>query len=98
MQVSMAEDVEAGALLIADHYGHGVLKFFAEANVQHASIQRTAPHADVVPAWTRERSRSRARQNQVSSSCKFLRSMSGLLCSRKRRTRSISFNGALIAN
>src|SRR5204863_7709043 len=68
MQVSVGEYIETGTLLVANDHRHGILKFFAEANVQHAGIERTAPHADVVPARPGKRSRSRAGQNQIGGS------------------------------
>ncbi len=43
VQVAMGEDVQAGALLVADQHGHGVLKFLAEAHVQHARIEAGVP-------------------------------------------------------
>jgi hypothetical protein len=52
----VSDDVEAGAFLIANYYSERILKFFAKANVKHAGVERTAPHADVEPAGARERS------------------------------------------
>jgi len=52
----VGENVEAGALLLADDDGKGVLEFFAEADVEHAGVERTSPHADVKPARARKRS------------------------------------------
>jgi hypothetical protein len=44
MQVSMAEDVEAGALLIADHYGHGVLKCPLDTCMLDIRFREKRPH------------------------------------------------------
>ncbi len=63
MQIAMSEDVEPSPFLVADNHGHGVLELLAEANVEHASIERPAPHADIEPARAGERSSGRAWQN-----------------------------------
>jgi len=42
MQVAMGEDVESGAVLIADDCGEGVLEFFAKADIHHAGVERAA--------------------------------------------------------
>src|SRR5438445_4257312 len=80
MQVPVGEHIETSALLVADDHRHGILKFLAETNVQHATIQRTAPHADVVPARPRKRSRSRAGQNQIGGSGKHVIPPMALYC------------------
>ena len=65
VQVAMRQDVQAGALLVADQHRHGVLKFLAEAHVEHAGVERAAPHAGVEPAGARKRSGGGAGQNQI---------------------------------
>ena len=50
VQIAVREDIQAGAFLVVDEDGHGVLEFFAEADIQHAGIEGAAPHADVKPA------------------------------------------------
>src|SRR5215472_8036408 len=67
VQVAMCQDVESCALLIGDQDGHSVLKFLAKAHVEHAGVERTAPHTYVTPAWARERACSRARKDQIGS-------------------------------
>src|SRR5260370_35036856 len=66
----MVEDVEPGAFLVADDYGHRILELFAEANVEHASVERAAPHAHIEPARARKRSRHGAGENQIGGSGK----------------------------
>ena len=61
----MCENVEARALLIADEHRHGVLEFFAEADVEHAGVEGTAPHADIQSARPGNRSGSGALQKQI---------------------------------
>jgi len=55
VKIAVAENVEAGAFLIADDDGERVLEFFAEADIEHAGVERTAPHGNVKPtrAWKR---------------------------------------------
>src|SRR5579885_3180909 len=65
MQVAMREDVQAGTFLVRDQHRHRILKLLAEPHIEHARVQRTAPHAYVVPAGTRKRTRSCAGQNQI---------------------------------
>ena len=65
VQVAVREDVEAGAFLVADDHGHGVLEFFAEADVEHAGVERPAPHADVEPARAGEGSGGGTGENQI---------------------------------
>jgi len=59
---------QSGALLIVDQHGQGVLKFLAKANVEHAGVERAAPHAHVEPARSRKRARHGARKNQIGGS------------------------------
>src|SRR5947207_7439869 len=68
VEVAMSKHVEAGALLVADGDGHGVLEFFAEADVEHAGIERLAPHADVEPAGAGEGTGGSAGKNKVGGS------------------------------
>ena len=53
VEVAVREDVEAGALLVADHDGERIFELLAEADVEHAGVERLAPHAGVEPARTR---------------------------------------------
>ena len=50
VKVAVREQVEPGALLVADDDGHRVLELLAKADVEHAGVERLAPHADVEPA------------------------------------------------
>ena len=63
--VAVGEDVQAGPLLVADHHGQRVLELLAEADVQHAGIQRLAPHADVEPARAGPGTGDRAGQHHI---------------------------------
>ncbi len=54
VKVAVAENVEAGAFLIADDDGERVLKFFAKADIEHAGVERTAPHGNVKPTGAGE--------------------------------------------
>src|ERR1035437_6475566 len=65
VEIAVREYVESGAFLVAEQRGHGVLKLLAEANVQHASVQRPPPHTHVEPTRARERSGGGAGQNQI---------------------------------
>src|SRR5581483_9240844 len=53
MQIAMRQDVEARALLIAEDDGDGILEFLAETDVEHAGVQRAAPHGGIEPARAR---------------------------------------------
>ena len=57
VEVAVRDEVEPGALLIADDDGQRVLELLAEADVEHARVERAAPHADVEPARAAARSR-----------------------------------------
>jgi hypothetical protein len=65
VKVAVGENVEPGPLLVADDHGEGVLEFLAEADVQHAGVERPAPHADVEPPRPRPRPGYRAGQDDV---------------------------------
>ena len=65
VKIAVRQDVEPGALLVADHHRHRVLKLLAEANVEHAGVERPPPHAHVEPARARKRSRGGAGENQI---------------------------------
>jgi hypothetical protein len=65
MEIAVTQDVQSGALLVANHHGQGILKFFPEPHVQHAGIEWLAPHTHVEPAWSWKRSGGRAGQYQV---------------------------------
>src|SRR6185312_13177425 len=65
VEIAVGEDVEAGALLVADDGGVGVLKLFAIADVLHAGVERTAPHADVEPARAGEGACGGAGKDQI---------------------------------
>src|SRR4029453_4298309 len=69
VEIAVRQDVEAGALFIADDDGEGVLEFFAEADVHHAGVERTRPHAHVEPARPRPRTGHRRRKHQVFCHC-----------------------------
>src|SRR5215831_16284434 len=68
VKVAVSDYIEPGALLVADHDGHRVLKLLAETDVEHTSIQRAAPQAYIEPARARKRSGDRAGENQIRSS------------------------------
>jgi hypothetical protein len=61
MEVAVREDVQAGAFLVADDHREGILELLAEADVEHAGVERPAPHAGVEPARTRPGTGDRAR-------------------------------------
>src|SRR5205085_4412472 len=69
VEITVAENVEAGALLIADDDGERVLELLAEAHVEHASIERAAPHADIKPSGSWKRAGDSGRQNKARGSC-----------------------------
>ena len=50
VEIAVGEDVEAGALLVADDGRQRILELLAEAHVHHAGVERPAPHAHVEPA------------------------------------------------
>ena len=68
VKVAMRQNVEPGALLVADHHRQRVLKFLAEADIEHARVERAAPHAHVEPARARKGSGSGAGKNQIGGS------------------------------
>src|SRR5206468_11023809 len=76
--VAVSQNVEPGALLVADHNRHCVLKFLAETNVEHAGIERATPHTNVEPARARKRSRDSAGRSEEHTS--ELQSRSDLVC------------------
>ncbi len=82
VQIAVRQNVEPGALLIADHDGHRVLKLLAEADVEHAGIERPSPHAHVEPARARKRSGGRAGKNQIGGCGEHSFSPSGILLPR----------------
>src|SRR5690242_17842004 len=63
MQIAVRENVEAGAVLVADDRGQCVLEFLAEADIHQAGVERTTPHAVVKPAWARIRAGDGAGEN-----------------------------------
>ena len=65
MKVTVGEDVEPGALLVADDDRQRILKLFPEPDVQHARIERFGPHADVEPPRPRPRARDGRRQHEI---------------------------------
>ena len=65
VEVAVRDEVEPRALLVADDDGHRVLEFLAEADVQHAGVERLAPHADVEPAGPRPGAGDGAWQGEV---------------------------------
>src|SRR5208282_3699516 len=67
VQVAVGENVEAGAFLVAEDGGQGVLEFLAEAHIHETGIQGPAPHAEVEPAWARPRAGNGTRKNPLCS-------------------------------
>jgi len=65
MEIGMIQNVQAGAFLVADYDGEGILEFLAEANVEHAGIERASPHADIEPARAGEGAGDGARQYEA---------------------------------
>jgi hypothetical protein len=65
VEIAVRQDVEARSLLVADDDCKGVLKLFSKVDVQHAGVQRTAPHADVEPSRAWKRAGYGAWKNQV---------------------------------
>ena len=55
VEIGMIQNIQAGALLIADHNRQRILELLAEANIQHAGVERASPHADIEPARTGKR-------------------------------------------
>ena len=53
VHVAVGEDVDAGAILIADDCRERVLELLAEAHVHHAGVERPAPHAHIEPVRPR---------------------------------------------
>src|SRR5207237_5955591 len=76
VKVAVREDVEPRSLLITDHHRQRVLKLLAKADIEHAGVQRAAPHTHVEPAWSRKRASDSAWKNQVGGGSEhgFLRS------------------------
>src|SRR5260370_619037 len=60
VKVAVREDVEPSAPLITYHDRQRVLKLLAKADIEHAGVERAAPHAHVEPAWSRKRTRNSA--------------------------------------
>src|SRR5262245_64130425 len=69
MQIAVRQDVDAGALLITQHRGHGVLELLAEAHLHHASVERATPHAIVVPARARPGAGYRTGEDVIGGEC-----------------------------
>src|SRR6476620_3467229 len=65
VKVTMRDNVQPRALLIVYHHRQPVLKLFAKTHIEHARVQRPAPHAHVAPTRPRKRPRNRARKNQI---------------------------------
>ena len=65
VEIAMGQNVQPGAFLIADDHGQRILELFAEANIEHAGIERPAPHADIEPARAGKRSGGGAGKNQI---------------------------------
>src|SRR2546423_607747 len=65
VKVAVGEDVEPSALLITYHDRQRVLKLLAKADIEHAGVERAAPHAYVEPARPWKRARDSARKYQV---------------------------------
>ena len=57
VQIAMRQNVEAGALLVANQHRHRILKFLAKPDIQHAGVERLPPHAGVIPARDAEKIR-----------------------------------------
>jgi hypothetical protein len=53
VQITVGEDIQAGAFFVAYHSGNSVEVLLAEARIQHAGVERTPPHAFVEPFRTR---------------------------------------------
>src|SRR5579875_535031 len=67
VKVGVRENVETGTLLVADGDRQGILKLLAKAYIQHAGIERLAPHTDVEPTRTRKRPGCSAGKDEVGS-------------------------------
>src|SRR4051794_14675468 len=49
MEVAVREDIESRALLVREDHCERVLKLLPEPNIEHAGVERLAPHARVEP-------------------------------------------------
>jgi hypothetical protein len=67
MEIAVGEDVQPGAVLVAEHGGEGVLKLLAVAHIHHAAIQGPAPHAEVKPTRAGPGTSNGTRQDGTSS-------------------------------
>src|ERR1051326_1385853 len=65
VKIAMAQHVEPGPLLVADDYRQRILELLAEPHVEHAGVERAAPHTDVEPTRTRERTSDGRGQNEA---------------------------------
>src|SRR6185369_3064538 len=68
VKITVSDDVESRALLIVDHHRQSILKFLAKADVEHARVERAAPHAYVKPARPGKRARNGTWKDQIGSS------------------------------
>src|SRR5262245_40156024 len=65
VKIAVREDIEAGALLIADDDGDRILEFLAKTNVEHARVERPPPHRHIEPSRARKGSGRGARKDEV---------------------------------
>ena len=65
VEVAVREDVEPGPLFVADHDRERILELLAEADVQHAGVERLSPHAHVEPPRPRPGAGHGAGQHQI---------------------------------
>src|SRR4029434_126154 len=65
VKIAVRENVEPGPFLVADDHGERVLELLAEPDVEHARVERPAPHAGVEPARTRQGPGDSARKDEI---------------------------------
>jgi len=65
VEVAVREDVEPRALFVREDHGKRVLKLLPEPDVEHAGVERLAPHARIEPPGPRPGAGDGARQNQI---------------------------------
>ncbi len=93
MKIGMRENVETGTLLVADGDRQGILKFLAKADIQHAGIERFAPHADIEPARTRKRSSGGTGKNEIGGGGEQNTLPAGIIYADRSRQHSIRGTG-----
>src|SRR6266542_6744147 len=65
VEISVGQDIEPRALLVADDDRKRILELLAKADVHHARVERPRPHAHVEPPRPRPRAGHGAGKDQI---------------------------------